>query len=371
MKIVIGRGSLFDGLQGVFNVVPQKPTLPVLSNFLMKAEGSILTVSGTDMDISIITSLNCTVLEEGSVTVNAKKFFNIIRELPEQDVTLSSEGERVSLSFKQGEASIMGISASDYPVLKETIDGISVALSGADFVEMVDKTSFSVATERTRLALTGVYWQVNSEGMSMVATDGHRLAIFEKKMGIESENTLESIVPPKTLAQVVRYHSVGVELKNVIFGKGAILFDFGTTIIFSKLIEGPYPNFRQVIPLGNSKKVYISTDEFADVVRRVSVLSSAITHQIRMSINPGEMEVTTSNMDIGGEARETLPVNYSGEPMVVGYNAEFLSQILRAVDTEELVLELETPTAACIIRPVGEKASQECYYLIMPLRLND
>jgi DNA polymerase III subunit beta len=370
VKIIVGRGLLFASLQGIFNVVPQKPTLPVLSNFLMKAEGGVLTVSGTDMDISIITSLICTVLEEGAVTVNAKRFFNIIRELPEQDVTLSSDGERVSLNFLRGDASIMGISASDYPVLKDSLEGIPVALSGADFSEMVDKTSFSVATDRSRLALTGVYWQVNSEGMSMVATDGHRLAIFEKKMGIASENTLESIVPPKTLSQVVRYHSEGVELKNVIFGKGAILFDFGVTKIFSKLIEGPYPNFRQVIPLGNSKKVYVSTDEFSDVVRRVSVLSSAVTHQIRMTIGPGEMEVTTSNMDIGGEARETLPVNYSGEPMVVAYNADFLAQILRVMDTDELVMELETPTAACIIRPVGEKP-QDCYYLIMPLRLND
>jgi len=371
VKIIVGRGVLFEGLQGVFNVVPQKPTLPVLSNFLMKADGGFLTVSGTDMDISITTSLECTILEEGSVTVNAKRFFNIIRELPEQDVSLSVEGEKVSIGFKQGNASIMGISAADYPALKQTIEGITVGLSGADFAEMVDKTSFSVASDRSRLALTGVYWQITPEGMSMVATDGHRLALFDKKMAIETEKSVEAIVPTKTLSQATRYHSSGVELKKVIFGKGAILFDFGNTVIFSKLIEGPYPNFRQVIPQGNSKKVYVMTDDLANVVRRISVLSSTVTHQIRISIAPGEMEVYTTNVDIGGEAKETLQIKYNEEPLVVGYNAVFLSEILHAVDTEELVMELEAPTTACIIKPSGQKPSQECYYLIMPLRLND
>ena len=375
MKIVVGRDLLFNGLQGVGSVVPQKPTLPILSNFLLKSFDGRLTISGTDMDMYITTKLNCSVLEEGGITVNAKRFLSMIRELPEEDITITVKNERVTVSFRQGESSIMGMSASDFPLIREIGDGVSIPVSGADFMEMVDKTSFSVASDRTRLALTGVYWIVAPDMMTMVATDGHRLSLCEKKMksDVVEENALhaEAIVPPRALSHAARVFGGGVEMENVIFGKGAILFDFGTTTIFSKLIEGPYPNFRQVIPTGNSKKVYVSTDELAAAVRRVSVLSNTTTHQIRMSLTPGNMEVATRNTDIGGESRENVTVRYDGDDLNVGYNALFLSEIFRAVDTDEVVLELESPVSACIVKPAVQKESQEYLYLIMPLRLND
>jgi DNA polymerase-3 subunit beta len=375
VKIVIGRDALFEGLQSVNSVVPQKPTLPVLSNFLLRAENGRLSVSGTDMDMYITTLIKCTVFEEGSITVNAKRFLGVIRELPVEDITITVSNERLTVSFCQGEASIMGMSSSDFPSVRETMEGMTIGVTGADFMEMVDKTSFSVATDRTRLALTGVYWKIAQDRMSMVATDGHRLSLFEKAMNVDFKTgetqEAEAIVPPKALSQAARVFSGGVELEKVVFGKGSILFDFGTTTIFSKLIEGPYPNFRQVIPTSNSRKVTVSTDQFSSAVRRVSVLSNTITHQIRMALTPGQMEITTINQDIGGEARESLNVNYDGETLVVGYNASFLLEIFRAIDTEEVVLELETPMAACIIRPSVPLETQEYLYLIMPLRLNE
>ncbi len=375
VKIVIGRDALFEGLQGVNSVVPQKPTLPVLSNFLLRTVDGRLSISGTDMDISITTAVNCTVEEEGAVTMNAKRFLGVIRELPSEDVTITVKKERLTVTFRQGESSIMGMSASDYPALRDTIDGITVKVSGPDFLEMVDKTSFSVASDRTRLALTGVYWKIAPDRMTMVATDGHRLSLFEKELGKEDgtevEQEADAIVPPKVLTQAARVLSGGVELERVVFGKGAILFDYGTTIIFSKLIEGPYPNFRQVIPTSNSKRVVVSTEEMASAVRRVSVLSSAITHQIRFSLVSGQMEISTVNQEIGGESRESIPVRYEGDSLVVGYNASFLLEIFRALDTDELILELESPMSACIIKPGVVKDSREYLYLIMPLRLNE
>jgi DNA polymerase-3 subunit beta len=223
----------------------------------------------------------------------------------------------------------------------------------------------------------------------MVSTDGHRLSLFEKKnthppeerensdTGLSSEKTdgMNVIVPPKVLIQATRV-AIGVQepgklFFDVTFGKGAILFNFGTTLIFSKLIEGPYPDFRRVIPVSSSKHVTVNTDEFSSSVRRVSVLSNTLTHQIRVSLTDGLMEVSTSNIDIGGESRETFPVLYEGEPLMVGYNAQFLSEIFRVIDSEEIVLELESPTSACIIKPAVKKELKDYYYLIMPLRLNE
>ncbi len=371
MKIVISKDSILEGLQRVFSIVPQKPTLPVLSNFLLRVSSGQLYIAGTDMDISITTSLECNVEEEGAVTVNAKRFLGIIRELPPGDINIKSDNDRVVIDFKNGQSSIMGMSSADYPALKDSVEGVEVSLIGADFVEMVEKTGFSASQDRTRLALTGIYWKVGSEEMLMVSTDGHRLSLFGRRMNIDTEGSTETIVPLRTLSQAVQIISSGEEIKKVVFGDGAILFDFGTTTIFSKLIEGPYPNFRQVIPKDNSKKVYVSREELLAAVRRVSVLSNSITHQIRMSVSPGQMELSTKNDDIGGESRESFNVRYDGEPLTAGYNAVFLNEILRKIEADEVVLELETSTTACIVKPVGQKETDEYTYLIMPLRISD
>jgi len=205
----------------------------------------------------------------------------------------------------------------------------------------------------------------------MVSTDGHRLSLLGRKMKVDTEGGAEAIIPPKCLNQASQINASGTNLEKIVFGERAILFDFGTTVIFSKLIEGPYPNFRQVIPMANSKKVYVSTRELAAVVRRVSVISSTMTHQIRMSLTPNTMELSSTNEDIGGESRETLAVRYEGDNLSTGYNAAFLAEILRKIDSDEIVMELETPTTACIIKPVNQKETDEYTYLIMPLRLSE
>lgn len=371
MNVVIAKESLLEGLQRVSNIVPQKPTLPVLSNVLLSADDDRLSISGTDMDIAITTTVPCQVGEAGAVTVDARRFLGIIRELPQGDITITVENDRVGVVFASGQSSLQGMSADDFPPVRDTIDGVSIKLEGTELALMVEKTGFSVSKDRTRLALTGIFWNIDSGSMTMVSTDGHRLSLFGRKMDIDTEQGAEAIVPPKTLLQAAQVISNGGELNNVVFGDGALLFDFGTTTIFSKLIEGPYPNFRQVIPQNNSKKVVVNTETLAASVRRVSVLSSSITHQIRIEVAPDQVVLATKNDDIGGEARETLEAAYEGEELVAGYNALFLSEILKRIDADEVVLELETPTTACIVRPTGGADTDEFIYLIMPLRLSE
>ncbi len=356
MKIAIGKEKLIEGLQRVFSIVPQKPTLPVLSNFLLKTSDNRLLISGTDMDISITTSVECTISEEGSITVNAKRFIGIIRELSPGEIIIFSDGEKVTVTFSSGHSIIMGMPASDFPALKETLEGVEIGLSGPDLVEMVDKTAFSVSQDRTRLSLTGILWNIKPDSMTMVSTDGHRLSLFTRNVEIETPAGSEAIVPPKSLHQAAQIITSGSEMKRVIFGNGSILFDFDTTKIFTKLIEGPYPNFDQVIPKDNSKHVFAATGELAAAVRRVSVLSNSLTHQVRILVTPGQLELTTRNDDIGGESRESIPVRYDGDSLEAAYNAMFLSEILKRIETEEVKMELE---------------NDEYTYLIMPLRLSE
>ena len=371
MDITVGKNELFEGLQKVFSVVPQKPTLPVLSNFLIKTSEGAVSISGTDMDIAVTTSIPCTVESEGEITVGAKRFIGLIRELPEEMIRIETTDEKMTVNYSSGHSTMMGMSAADYPSVKESVEGVSVPLDVKEFVRMVEKTEFSVAADRTRPALTGVYWKISENDVIMVATDGHRLSLYEKRMTIETDKVSEAIVPPKALTHAARVISSGEEMQRCVFSRGAILFDFGNTTIFSKLIEGPYPNFRQVIPTQNSKNVLIATEALASVVRRVSVLSSAITHQVRLSLMPGKVEISTTNPDIGGESRETVPVEYEGESLVIGLNASFLLEILRRVDSENVMIELETSTSACILRQGEKKDSEDYLYLIMPLRLSE
>jgi DNA polymerase-3 subunit beta len=283
---------------------------------------------------------------------------------------ISVEGSRVSIDYASGQASMLGIPAAEYPSLRDTLEGIPIQVSGESLGFMVDKTGFSVSSDRTRLSLTGIYWKVSAEEVVMVSTDGHRLSLFTRSGDGSVSGTAEAIVPPKSLQQAAQLVSAGEELARVVFGDGAILFDFGKTTVFSKLIEGPYPNFRQVIPAGNSKKVYVSREQFQSAVRRVSVLSNAVTHQVKLEIEPGKMEISTRNDDIGGESRDSLEVRYDGEHITVGYNATFMTEILRRIDSDEVLIELETSKTAGILRPVGEQEG-EILYLIMPLRLSE
>ncbi len=384
MKVLISRSSLFDGLLRVISVVPQKPTLPVLTNFLIRAGEGKLSISGTDMDVAITTSIDCSVEGEGSITVNAKRFLDIIRELPEGNVNLTIEDDRITIDFKNGESSIMGGSSEGYPAIKESIDGVSVNLSGYDFIEMSEKTSYSVSVDRTRMALTGVYFKVSPENVIMVATDGHHLSLYEKKIEIDTENDVEVIIPPKTLHHVTRIFSSGVDIKKIIVSENTILFDLDNTVVFSKLIEGPYPNFWKVIPVDNSKKVIVQKEKLAAAVRRVSVLSNSITHLLNLSVSSGSLELTTANADIGGEAREGISIAYDGEPIIAGYNSHFIKDILKKIDSDDVLFEMESTADPCIIKPVekeekseesdktdAHKKSGNYFFLIMPLRLGD
>ncbi len=371
MKLVIGRDIFFEGLQRVFNVVPQKPTLPVLTNFLLSASSDRLSISGTDMDMSITTTIKCSVLSAGAVTVNAKRFFEIIRELPDGDVEIDVENERITISFAHGKSIIMGMPAANYPSLKDSIDGVSVSISGSDFVKMVDKAGFTVSSDRSRVSLTGVYWKVSSDEIVMVSTDGHRLSLFSKRVSVETEKVSEAIIPPKALNHAVRIFEDDVKLEKIMFGERAITFNFADTFLFSKLIEGSFPNYWQVIPANNSKKVYVSTEKLISVVKRVAVLSNAITHRVGFSLSSDMMEITTTNVDIGGEANESLEVKYEGEPLSTGFNANFFLEILRKIDSKEVLIELETPGGPCLLKPMDKKENEEIIYLIMPLRLNE
>ncbi|MDH4157474.1 MAG: DNA polymerase III subunit beta [candidate division Zixibacteria bacterium] len=367
MKFSLPKSRLSHYLQNIMQVVPTKSTLPILTNILIEALDNKLKISATDLDISITVSMECMVLKKGSTVLPARILFEIIKELPEAEVSFESTGSRIEIKIPNGSYKIGTVSPEDFPKLPAINTKKEIRISGDEFGLMVRKTTFACSDDETRPALNGVLWQTKGEKMQMVATDGHRLS----RMAVDNPKLKglyeDVIVPPKVLNLIPKFIDASGEV-GIIFGENNIIFNLSDIILTSRLIEGPYPNFEQVIPTASDKKVIISKEDLARAVRRVSTLSNALTHQVKFQLKDNILTLSTTNADVGGEGKEALECDYSGEPIELGYNANYINDILSKIDGEEAVFELSTPVAAGIIySPDTPKEDFLC--LIMPLRL--
>ncbi|MDA0744890.1 MAG: DNA polymerase III subunit beta [bacterium] len=402
MKVVIEREELLKGVNAVLDIVPTKTALPVLSNILMEAtEGEGLRLSATDLDISILCTLSASVDVPGATTVPARKFAEIVRELPDETIILHADEGRVTLQ-RQGGAdamyALMSVPPEDFPELPKEIEGPEMSFPGEEeegeasgardngqvLKDMIFKTAFAVSRDETRPVLNGVLWQIGDNRMTMVATDGARLVKYSKALPSSQAGSVktEAIVPTRALNHLVKLMSSGSKLARVQFGQNHLMFDLpasdsessegiGAIRLFSRLVEGPYVDYEQVIPKTNGKRLKVSTELLSPAVRRVSILSSSQTHQVRISLQRNQIELSAASQEIGGEAREVLEADYADEEMAVGYNSAFLIDILRRIDAEQVLFELDSPVTAGIIRPAEQHEGEDYLCLLMPLRLND
>ncbi len=370
MKFSLPKSRLTNYLQHILQVVPGKSTLPILTNVLIEALDNKLKISATDLDVSITASLECKVSRKGSVSMPAKILFDIIREVPECDIVFEAGSSRMEIRIPNGSYKIATVAADDFPKLPAVNTKKEIRIDGAGLVKMIQKVAFACSDDETRPALNGVLWQTQGERMQMVATDGHRLA----RMAMDN-NKLQGlnddvIIPPKVLNLIPKFLENEPRDIGIIFGENNIIFNLGDIILTSRLIEGPYPNFEQVIPTANDKKLVVSKDVLASAVRRVSILSNVLTHQVKFSIKNGRLTLSTTNADVGGEGIEELDCEYNGEDIEMGYNANYVTEILGKVEGDEVTFELSSPVAAGVV--YGPTIPREDYLcLVMPLRLAD
>lgn len=374
MKFNCTRSELANVLAPVLSVVPAKSTLPILSHVYLKGDHvkNKLQLSATDLDLSLSAELDTPVSKDGAITVPARTLAELVREIPEGSIDFEVIGGRLELRFKQGHHIIAGTSADEFPALPEVNLKKAIRLPASDLLRMIRKTIFAVSRDETRPALNGVLWETQGESMVMVATDGHRMAKIERPNTRLAGVGGDLIIPPKILDMVVKF-AKDIEEIGVVLAEKHVIFDLGRMVLTSRLIEGPYPNYRQVIPKETTKRFSVDRDELFGTVRRVSILSNALTHQVRFSFKEGELELRTANADLGAEAKESLEGEYSGDPMDAGYNATYLLDILKHIDSPRVQLDLNSSASAALVRPVGEGTdeSEDYLCLIMPLRLND
>ena len=368
MKFSLPKSKLAGCLQSVMQVVPSKSTLPILTNVLIEALENKLKISATDLDMSITGTVTCDVAKKGSAALPARILFDIVRELPEGDITIESINSRVEVKIANGSYKIASVSPEDFPKLPAVNTKKEIRVSSADLAGMIRKTTFACSTDETRPALNGVLWQTKGDKMQMVATDGHRLAksaVENPKLKGMSEDI---IVPPKVLNLIPKFTEDSVDEIGIIFGENNIIFTVGETVLTSRLIEGPYPNFEQVIPSNNDKRLQVSKGDLNGAVRRVSILSNALTHQVKFGLKKSTLTLSTSNADVGGEGVESIECDFDGETVEIGYNASYVTEILSKIESEDVVFELSSPVAAGIV--YGTDVSKEDFLcLVMPLRL--
>ena len=368
MKFSLPKSKLASCLQSVFQVVPSKSTLPILTNVLVEALEGKLKISATDLDISITGSVECDVPKKGAAALPAKILFDIVRELPETDVTIESTNSRVEVKIANGSFKIASVSSEDFPRLPAVNTKKEIRLDAGDLCTMIKRTSFACSTDETRPALNGVLWQTKGDKMQMVATDGHRLAkaaVENKKLKGMSEDI---IIPPKVLNLIQKFAEGSDEEIGIIFGENNIIFNLGHTVLTSRLIEGPYPNFEQVIPQNNDKTLRVAREQLSGAVRRVSILSNTLTHQVKFALKPGALTLSTSNADVGGEGVEAIDCDYAGDQVEIGYNSSYIADILSRIGSEDVVFEFSTPVAAGLVHS-ADIPKDDFLCLIMPLRL--
>jgi DNA polymerase-3 subunit beta len=369
MKFSLPKSQMLSSVQNVMNGVPTRTTLPILSNILLEASNSKLKVAATDLDVSIITTISIGSTKKGAITIPARAFHDILRELPECDVEMQISENRMELKAERGSYKLSGIPAEEYPKLPGVNLAKEIKISGTDLVKMIKKAKFAVSTDETRPALNGVLWHTSGSNMQMVATDGHRLAKMSLKNTKLKGLHEDVIIPPKVLDLLTKL--LGDEEKEIgiVFEENNIIFNLGETVLASRLIEGPYPNYDQVIPKESDKKLVVNKEFLNGAVRRTLILANTLTHQVKFSLKKDALELSSANFDLGGEAKESLPCDYAGDPMDVGYNASYVLDVLKQMEGDEVVFELGTAVTAGKIYSTEKKEGEDYLCLLMPLRL--
>ncbi len=370
MRLTISREKLQEGLAAVTASIPAKTTLPVLANILVETTERGIRLSGTDLDIAVSTEVTADIEAPGAVTIPAKKLSEIARELPPSPVKIAAVGEqRIILECGRSRFKLLGLPRDEFPSFPNVKFNESWRIRSGDLQNLISHTVFAASMEESRPILNGVLWELRLSLMAMVATNGHRLAKMELKVDSSSSPFQDLIVPPKALEQVRRLFPAEEELE-IARGENHIGFRSPFTSVFSRLIEGPYPNYELVIPRDNDRTAIADKGALIGALKRMSIIASDQTHRIRLSFNTGMLKLSVQTPDLG-EAQDEVPIRYTGDQLDIGFNASYLLEILRYMPTDEVKLTFKAPERAATIEPENwiNPASYLC--LIMPLRLVD
>lgn len=363
MKFTVSKESFLEGLQRVQNVVSTRTTLPILSNVLVEANAGGLRLTTTDLDVGVQGSIEAEVEREGATTLPARRLFSIIRELPSSEIDVEVDSKN-SASIRSGASffKILGLPREEFPALPAFQDAKLFSMPQKDFRDGVRKTHYSISTDETRYVLNGIFCSFKDNKLVMVATDGRRLSMVDYELEFPKSQEVDIIVPTKAVAELQRLLKDDGDVKMSV-SENQIAFDLGGTLLVSKLVDGNYPNFRQVIPAETKERVILERELFLQAVHRVSLLSSDKSNSVKLVFGKNNIDIMANSPEIG-EAKESMAAQYKGREFSIAFNPEFLMAPLRNLIEDEVFLDLSDEMSPGVVRVAGS-----FLYVLMPMRV--
>lgn len=367
MKLSIERSALLKALGHVQNVVERRNTIPILSNVLLTAGGSSLTFIATDLDIEVSEDAQADVSAPGQVTAPAHTLYDIARKLPDgaQVVLQVNAEDRLDIDAGRSHFTLPLLPSGDFP--KMTADDFthSFSMPAAALRRIIDKTRFAISTEETRYYLNGIYMHAHNDMLRCVATDGHRLALAETALPENAAGLPGVIIPRKTVAEIRRLID-GVDTEvSLSLSEAKIRFTVGSAVLISKLIDGNFPDYERVIPKGNDKELTIDNKVFADAVDRVATISAEKSRSVKLSLTADSLALTVNNPE-SGNAHEDLRVDYSADPLEIGFNAKYILDVAGQIEGRDATYWLDSPSSPALVK---DSEDENALFVLMPLRV--
>ena len=364
MKLQISKEDLLKGIQTVYPTVPSKSTLPILSHILIEAQKDKLLLTGTDLELGVSTELEAEVAEVGAVAVPAKRLHDLIKELPSGKLQLNArKNHQVAIECKQGQFKIMGLSKEEFPRLPNPSNQDTLEIDQGVLQAMLGLTAFSISKDESRYVLTGTLFISKENWLRLVSTDGRRMAMVEREARASTKNNYEVIVPAKTITELHRLLGDNPTLK-ISVKEGQISFDLGKTQLVSRLIEGKFPNYEQVIPSESPQKLTIGREAFLLAAKRISLWTTQESPSIRLDLKPDQLVLSKQTPEVG-EAHEEVQAKYAGPEFSVGFNPSYLIDVLKVLPDGDVEVELPGPDAPGVIR-----TKDHYLYVVLPMQLN-
>jgi DNA polymerase-3 subunit beta len=369
MKLSISKDQLITGLQAVQNVVNSRTTLPILSNVHVSAEENRLYLTATDLDVTVACGVEAQINDAGATTIPVKRLFSIVRELPAGELELESDDKNITkLSAGASYYKMHGLSAEEFPPMPKFKETGSVTLPQEKLRAMLKKTSIAISTDESRYVLNGVFMKFTAEKLVMVATDGRRLSLTEEDLPAGSTAVGDIIVPTKAVNELNRLLQPKGDVE-IRFTDNQVSFRMKdesaySVLLISKLVEGNYPNYQQVIPKEAKERITLMREEFLSALRRAELMTNDKSNSVKLAFTKNNLTITANTADVG-EARESIAINYKGRDLSVAFNPGYLMDPLKVLETEEIFLELSDE-----LSPGSVKVNTPFHYVLMPMRMS-
>jgi len=366
MRFSLQREVLLKPLAQVVNVVERRQTLPVLANLLARVDGDLLSLTGTDLEVEMVARTRVEDAQDGETTIPARKLFEIVRALPDgSKVTISQTGDKISVQAGRSRFSLASLPANDFPALDEVDATERVQVGEAGLKELIERTAFAMAQQDVRYYLNGLLFDLRDSILRCVATDGHRLALCEAGLEAPVQTKRQIIVPRKGVLELQRLLEGGDRELELEMGRSHIRVKRDDVTFTSKLIDGRFPDYEAVIPIGADREVKIDREAFRASLQRAAILSNEKYRGVRVEVSPGQLKINAHNPE-QEEAQEEVEADTKVDSLVIGFNVNYLLDALSALRDEHVVLQLRDANSSALLREAG---SQKCRHVVMPLRL--